>query len=113
MLEKSWEDIFPNRYQLSGVAIGGIIPVIFLIPLELKGVGHALAGSSVGLLFTVGNLGGFISPILGGKIIDLTGSEMGGFLFFAIVIFLMAPLTMLLPETGPVVKKWAVRESAA
>lgn len=85
---------------LTGLAIGGILPIIFLSPLETEEIGPALAGSSMGILFTIGNLGGFIAQPLAGKIIDLTGSEAAAFGLFALIMFAGLPLSLMLKETG-------------
>lgn len=42
----------------------GSIPIIFVIPFEMKEVGPALGGTAMALIFVAGNLGGFIFPAL-------------------------------------------------
>jgi nitrate/nitrite transporter NarK len=49
-----------------------------MVPPELDGVGPALTGTAVGLVFAVGELGGFLGPFLVGSLFDLTGSYAPG-----------------------------------
>ncbi|MEF8843354.1 MAG: MFS transporter [Haloarculaceae archaeon] len=61
-----------------GVGVGGISPLVRMVPPELEGVGPALTGTAVGLVFAVGELGGFLGPFLVGALFDLTGSYAPG-----------------------------------
>ena len=61
-----------------GVGVGGISPLVRMVPPELDGVGPALTGTAVGLVFAVGELGGFLGPFLVGSLFDLTGSYAPG-----------------------------------
>lgn len=61
-----------------GVAVGGLSPLVRMVPPELDGVGPALTGTAVGLVFAVGELGGFLGPFLLGSLHDLTGSYTPG-----------------------------------
>lgn len=49
-----------------------------MMPPELDGVGPALTGTAVGLVFAVGEVGGFAGPFLVGVLYDLTGSYVPG-----------------------------------
>jgi MFS transporter, CP family, cyanate transporter len=42
----------------------GAIPLIFVMPMEMPEVGPAVGGSAIGLIMAVGNLGGFIFPVV-------------------------------------------------
>jgi len=42
----------------------GTIPIIFVIPFEMKEVGPALGGTAMALIFVAGNLGGFLFPAI-------------------------------------------------
>jgi nitrate/nitrite transporter NarK len=48
------------------------------IPAELDGIGPELTGAAVGLIFAVGEVGGFLGPVLLGSLRDLTGSFVPG-----------------------------------
>lgn len=54
--------------------IGGLSPLIRAIPIEMDGVGPTLTAVATGLIFTVGEVGGFGGPFLIGLLRDLTGS---------------------------------------
>ena len=61
-----------------GVGVGGISPLVRMVPPELDGVGPALTGTAIGLVFAVGELGGFLGPFLVGALFDVTGSYAPG-----------------------------------
>ncbi len=61
-----------------GVGVGGISPLVRMVPPELEDVGPALTGTAIGLVFAVGELGGFAGPFLVGALFDLTGSYAPG-----------------------------------
>lgn len=54
--------------------IGGLSPLIRAIPIELEGIGPRLTAVATGLIFAVGEIGGFMGPFLIGALRDLTGS---------------------------------------
>jgi cyanate permease len=66
-----------------GLGMGGLAPLIRSIPVELDGIGPALTATAVGLVFAVGEIGGFLSPVLIGALRDLTGSFLPGLLLCA------------------------------
>ena len=57
-----------------GVGVGGLSPLIRAIPVEIEGIGPALTGTAVGLVFAVGEVGGFLGPVVVGALRDATGS---------------------------------------
>lgn len=59
---------------LVGIGMGGLAPLIRAIPAELDGIGPALTGTAVGLVFAVGEIGGFLGPVVIGALRDATGS---------------------------------------
>ncbi len=63
---------------LVGVGVGGVSPLVRMIPTELDGVGPALTGTAVGLIFAIGEAGGFLGPFLVGSLYDLTGTYAAG-----------------------------------
>lgn len=54
--------------------IGGLAPLVRAIPIEMDGIGPQLTAVATGLIFTVGEVGGFAGPFLIGLLRDLTGS---------------------------------------
>lgn len=54
--------------------IGGLSPLIRAIPIEMDGIGSQLTAVATGLIFTIGEVGGFAGPFLIGLLHDLTGS---------------------------------------
>ena len=62
------------RVGLIGVGMGGLSPLIRAIPVELDGIGPTLTGTAVGLVFAVGEIGGFLGPVVVGALRDQTGS---------------------------------------
>jgi predicted MFS family arabinose efflux permease len=84
---------------LAGAAIGTIAPVLMTIPVEIKEVGPSLTATAVGLIFMVGNTGGSIGPILGGKLIDSYGYA-AGFFTMAAALILAALFIIPMRETG-------------
>jgi nitrate/nitrite transporter NarK len=77
----------------------GVVAILFVVPLELAGVGPAYAGSALGLALTAGFAGGFISPIVGSTL--AAGTPLAGIGFWAACYAGSALLFLLLPETGP------------
>lgn len=65
---------------LVGAGMGGLAPLIRAIPVELEGIGPALTGTAVGLIFAVGEIGGFLGPVVVGALRDATGSFAPGLL---------------------------------
>ena len=84
---------------LAGAAIGTIAPIMMAIPVEIKEVGPALTATAVGIIFMVGNTGGSVGPILGGKLIDSYGYGVG---FFTMAAALIIAAFCIIPmrETG-------------
>jgi cyanate permease len=54
--------------------IGGLSPLIRAIPIEMDGIGAHLTAVATGLIFTIGEIGGFAGPFLIGLLHDITGS---------------------------------------
>ncbi len=64
---------------VAGIGIGGLAPLMRSIPIELDGIGPELTGVATGLIFTVGEVGGFAGPFLVGGLRDVSGSFLPGF----------------------------------
>jgi nitrate/nitrite transporter NarK len=83
--------------------MAGAAAIAFVVPLEMIGVGPALAGSALGVAVTAGYLGGFIGPLVCMRLIEF--SPTAGFAFGGVCYALSALLFLLLKETGPRVRR--------
>jgi cyanate permease len=89
---------------VAGVGIGGLAPLMRSIPIELDGIGPQLTGVATGLVFTVGEVGGFAGPFLIGSLRDATGSFLPGFALLAAGGLVVVAAGYLMDEpagTGP------------
>ena len=85
---------------IAGAALGTIAPVLMSVPVEMEKIGTALAGTAVGFIFMLGNTGGFMGPVVAGKLMDVTGNAMPGFIFVSTVLMVAAGFIVPLKETG-------------
>jgi cyanate permease len=76
--------------MLVGFGMGGLSPLIRAIPVELEGVGPELTGTAVGVVFAVGEIGGFLGPVIIGSLRDITGSFTPGLLLCAAATLIAA-----------------------
>lgn len=79
---------------------------LFTIPMELPGMTPNRVALMMGCVFSLSYIVSFISPLLVGKIQEVTGSFLPGLALFALTSGTLALGAYLLPETGP--KKTAV-----
>jgi len=79
---------------IAGAAAGPFLPVSTAMPIEMPGIGPVLAGTALGILFMIGNTGGFFGPLITGWLMDTTGSAWSGFMFVALLLFI-APLFLI------------------
>jgi MFS family permease len=85
----------------SGLFFGPIVPITLTIPVELPEIGTRYAGTALGLVFMIGNLGAIAGPITLGYLIDTTGSPVTSFTVAAIcLVAALVPLAMV-RETAP------------
>jgi len=68
---------------VAGFGVGGLSPLIRAIPPELDGIGARLTGTAVGFVFAVGEIGGFLGPVVIGTLHDTTGSFLPGLAMLA------------------------------
>ena len=68
----------------AGLGVGGLSPMVRAIPPALEGIGARLTGTAVGLVFAIGELGGFAGPFLIGLFRDATGSFVPGLSILAV-----------------------------
>ena len=86
---------------LAVAALGGgcIAPLMLALPLELPGVGIARAGAALGLLLLVGQVGGFLLPIITGAVAQAGGFPAALGLLAGIHLLIIVP-ALGLRETG-------------
>lgn len=68
---------------LVGLGLGGVSPLVRALPAEFDGVGPERTGVAVGLVFAVGEVGGFLGPFAIGALGDVTGSFTSGLALLA------------------------------
>ncbi len=90
--------------------IVGFIPLLMTLPMEIEGIGQKYFGTALGLVGTIGNLGRFVVPIIGGKIIDSTGEELIAFSFWGVLMVIGALFILPMKETGYKIKALSVIE---
>jgi nitrate/nitrite transporter NarK len=71
----------------------GAAGIVFVIPVELTGVGPRLAGTALGLIVTAGSLGGAVVPALGMRLAEARPAT--GVVFFAAALLTSALLFLL------------------
>jgi nitrate/nitrite transporter NarK len=94
----------PTGPTLAGVMVGwglagGVVPLLFVVPFEMRGVGPTLGGAAVGLALTAGFLGGFIAPLIGMALVGI--HPLLGFAFWGACYVAAGALFLSLRETGP------------
>lgn len=88
---------------LVGVANLTRYATILALPVEI--MPKEVAGVGSGLVLSIGYIGGIIGPLIGGRILDLTGSLDQSLLVLTGVSIATAGVAFKLPETGPKAKK--------
>jgi nitrate/nitrite transporter NarK len=79
---------------------GGASTLIFVVPLEHPSIGPILAGSTIGLVIALGNIGGFASPMIGNAIAEGTGG-IAAITFWVACYACSALAFILITETHP------------
>ncbi len=77
----------------------GVVPLLFVAPLEMPRVGPALGGAAVGMALTAGFLGGFVMPLIGMALVSR--DPLLGFAFWGTCVAAAGLLFLTLRETGP------------
>ena len=85
---------------VAGLGLGGLSPMIRTLPIELPGIGPRLTGAATGLIFAVGEIGGFLGPFLLGTVYDVTGSYEIGLGLLAGAGLLVVAAGFAMPEVG-------------
>jgi cyanate permease len=57
----------------AGASAGGLSALVRAIPPDMEGIGPRLTGAAVGFVYAVGEIGGFLGPVVVGTARDLTG----------------------------------------
>lgn len=57
----------------AGMGLGGLSPMIKVIPIDMEGIGPALTATAVSFVYAVGEIGGFAGPFVIGALHDATG----------------------------------------
>jgi nitrate/nitrite transporter NarK len=70
--------------------MGGLSPLIRAVPVELEGIGARLTGTAVGIVFAVGEIGGFLGPVAIGVLRDTMGTFTPGLLVAALCTLVAA-----------------------
>jgi MFS family permease len=95
---------------LLGLVVG-FIPLLMTLPMEMEGIGQRYFGTALGLVGSLGNFGSFVAPALGGAIIDVTGREWTGFIFWGVLMVIGSLVILPMKETGHKMKTLAVIEN--
>lgn len=70
---------------LSGFSIIGVLTITLTLPVEHERLSQS-AGSVVGLISSLGNIGPLLMPVTFGLLIDITGTFRVSLLFVAVVV---------------------------
>jgi len=73
-------------------------PIILAVPVEM--VSKEQVGAASGLVLSVGYIGGIIGPLIGGRILGVTGSLSLSLVVLIGISIAMASVAIMLPETG-------------
>ena len=82
----------------TGIATSVRFSTILALPVEM--VEPNQSGSASGMTMSVGYTGALLGPVIGGIILDATGSYTGVFLTLAGLSLITIALTFMVPETG-------------
>lgn len=85
-----------------GLGLGGVSPLMRALPIELEGIGPRLTATATGLIYAIGEIGGFLGPFLVGALEDATGSYIAGFVLLTggAIIIIVAGAGMSEPRAG-------------
>ena len=84
---------------VAGFGGGAIAPLLFTVPIELASVGPTRAGAAMGLLMLVGQIGGFLLPVVSGMTLGSGGFAAMMVLLAVLHLALLFP-ALTLRETG-------------
>jgi MFS transporter, ACS family, hexuronate transporter len=84
----------PIFLVIAALGGGSFAPLLLTLPLEIPTVGPARAGAALGLLMLVGQIGGFLLPVLSGAMAQGSGSPA------ALLVLAVAHLAVVIPAIG-------------
>lgn len=82
----------------AGLLTGGILPILFSIPMRLREIGPIYAGSAGGIVCTLQLTGAYFIPLFLGKIAGDHYQLM--FTLAGVIVFLGFPIALMLPRIG-------------
>lgn len=88
---------------LGGFAMGGIMPILLAFPVELPEIGSEYVGGASGLVVSLGNMGGFLVPLVVMSPLVAVGTlktYTTGFSVISILLAATALVAMFLTESG-------------
>jgi nitrate/nitrite transporter NarK len=102
----------------TGVTLLGIfgpfaMSSIMTIPVEIPEIPLRGGLMVMAMMLVGGNMGNFISPLVVGYLVDITGSYLPGFITFIVLSYILLLAGILLPETGPAARKNTAIETSA
>ena len=84
---------------LVGIAIVTRFSTVLALPVEM--MPKEEVGIASGLVLSIGYIGAIIGPLIGGRVLDLTGSLNQAMIILIIVSIATTIIALRLPETGP------------
>lgn len=83
-----------------GFGMGGVSPLLRALPTEMDEIGPELTATAVGLIFAVGEIGGFVGPFVVGSLRDATGTFATGLAVLMLGGVAIAVAGARLPDLG-------------
>jgi ACS family tartrate transporter-like MFS transporter len=87
-------------FVLAGGAFYGFQPVFWAVPTQF--LSESAAAASIGLINAVGNLGGFVGPMVIGYLANRTHSFSPGLLYLVASLFVSGVLMLMVGRKAPV-----------
>lgn len=87
--------IFTLGVVVGGLFVGGLLPLILTLPGEHPKIGAGRAGTMAGVIFAVGQIGGTISPVLGGSVLASSGIFASGLVLALPLLLAAIPVRLL------------------
>jgi cyanate permease len=81
-----------------GILTGYGLPLLVLILMDIQEVGSRYMGSAGGLLFCIGEMGGFLGPSLVGIFRDISGNFSIAMIFLSVLSFIITAIALFLKK---------------
>jgi len=81
-----------------GIGYGAMAPLLIVILMDMPQVGAKYMGAAVGIVFSLGGIGGFAGPLIVGFLADLTGNILPGIFALAALVEAMLIFALLMKE---------------